>query len=227
MEEEKKVLTPEGNEPEVQETSQTPNELEGKLHEEPPKAQEPDYKEKFSQSSREAQLLAEQNKALQETIKNLTETKNPTDDELRQSYPGWDDLSAAEQTFMREQLSLKKENAATKGILLGFLEEQKWKDDLAGALVKYPELSGKDTEFKNFCYKPSHKNIPIDVLAKSFLYDSKPEPAREPAPPGAALEPGSGGPKEAPKGELSLDDIEIIRTKDPKRYRQLLREGKI
>lgn len=230
MEEENKDLTPDlGNDPQEPVTPQVPN-PEPQLDVETRLKQLEEENEKLkirnSESSREAQLLIEQNKLKDERLNKLTNQEAPTDDELKQTYPNWDEMDYGTQTFLKNQAALEKKVAATSNILLDKLEEEKWQDDLARIKTKHPELADKESDFKAFAYKPSHKNIDVDTLAKAFLFDNKAEAVKPNPTPGAVLEQGSGGPK-LPPAEISMEDVAVIRTADPKRYRELLMRGQI
>jgi len=209
--------TPEPNlEPEPQ--IQTPSEPE------PEPQPEPDYKTKFAESTREAQILAERNKQLEERLNSLTITSLPNDDELRANMPDWDEFSDEGKSILKRQYMVEKIAAEAQRIALDILENKKWGEDLVRTLTEFPDLKGREEEFKKFAYKPTHKGVDLKVLAKSFLFDIKKDTPAPPSVPG--LEKGSGGPKDTPT-ELTPEQISEIRTKDPKRYRQMLLDGKI
>jgi beta-xylosidase len=54
-------------------------------------------------------------------------------------------------------------------LALNISEQEAWKADFARVLKANPKLTGREEDFKAYCYKPAHKNVPIDVLVKSFL----------------------------------------------------------
>jgi hypothetical protein len=181
-----------------------------------------DYKEKFSESTREAQNLVAKNNQAQARIDQLTNI-NITENELRSLYPDWDSMNDIEKRAFRETaLANKKANLALD-LVNNMTEQQQWAADFAKTLKANPALAGREEAFKEYCYKPSHKSVPIDVLVKSFLFDIQIENVTTPALPSPGLEKGSGGPRGGQdNGELSEEALAQIRVSDPKRYRQLI-----
>ena len=193
-------------------------------------AQEPqppqvDYQKKFKESAREAQIIAEKAKQAQARLQHLTSNNTPTEDELRQAYLNWDLMNDVEKDVYRRLFVSEKKNARLEHTVLDWLEQQQWEKDFSAVLKSNPALREKEEDFKTYCYKPTHKNVPLDVLVKSFLFEIKedaPAPASRPT-----LQRGSGGPKPEVKTKLSAEDADLIRRTDPKKFRDLIMEGKI
>jgi len=182
----------------------------------------PDFQEKFRQSSREAQNLMAKATQAQARIEQLTNI-NITEDELRAIYPDWNSFNDIEKRAFRETALANKKANLAMNIALDFQEQKAWETDFAKTLRANPALAGREEEFKAYCYKSAHKNVPIDVLVKSFLFDLPKEPTPAPATPAQGLERGSGGPRsEQRDAELSEEQLAQIRVSDPKRYRQIL-----
>ena len=198
---------PQPQEPQAQPTPATP--------------QEPDYQEKFRQSSREAQNLIAKNNEAQARIDKLTNI-NITEDELRSIYPDWNSFNDIEKRAFRETAIANKKANQAMNLALNLSEQRAWETDFARILKANPALAGREEEFKAYCYKPAHKNVPIDVLVKSFLFDVQITNVQTPTQPAPSLERGSGGPRESGNGELSEEQLAQIRVSDPKRYRQIL-----
>lgn len=179
---------------------------------------EVDYKKKFSDSAREVQRLLEEDKLRQEKIAELeaklAETsENLADREFSQKYPEWEMMTETEKTLAKEIDSLKKESLKAK-------EEKAWQNDFQKAKSKFPKLSGREDEFKEFCYKYP-KSIDAETLAKSFLFEEEtPQPKK-------GLEKPTSGSKVPPKSGYSLEDIKNLRESDFKTYIKLIRQGKI
>ena len=232
-----KVPTPEeGNEPKEPETPETPEGGEGAQPETVTLSKE-DYDKlqrekeeadkKFSESSREAQILMQKNKQYEDRINSLT-SHNVNDEELREAYPDWDLLNDETKRAYRDIYSTKKATAATNKLVMDMYEERKWNEDFAKTVESHPDLKGREAEFKQYAYKPTHKGVNLEVLAKSFLFDVKPPAPAKETPKGAALEPGSAGQNSTPpKQKLSAEDIAAIRTNNPSLYREMLASGKI
>jgi hypothetical protein len=187
----------------------------------PPATPSLDYEKKFSESSREAFVQMEGRKQAEARIDQLTNI-NITENELRSLYPDWDTMNDIEKRAFRETALANKKANQAMNIALDLAEQRAWETDFAKTLKANPALAGREEDFKAYCYKPAHKNVPIDVLVKSFLFDLPPAPTPAPRPtPG--LERGSGGPRGGEgNGEYSDEQIAQIRVSDPKRYRQII-----
>ncbi len=187
---------------------------------EPPTPHAPDFQEKFRQSSREAQNLIAKNNQAQARIDQLTNI-NITENELRSLYPDWDTMNDIEKRAFKETALANKKANQAMNLVLDLTEKNAWETDFAKTLKANPALAGREQTFKEYCYKPSHKTVPIDVLVKSFLFDFPATPAAPAPTPG--LERGSGGPRGGEgNGEITEDQLAQIRVSDPKRYRQIL-----
>lgn len=208
--------TPETNFEPEQETPETPEET----------PEEPDYKTKFTESTREAQILAQKLKEKDELINNLTSKSLPTEDEIKQAYPEWENYSPEVQIILKNQHLQNKEILETRKMMLDMTEEKRWQEDLGKVLTDpaFDKLKGKEEEFKKFVYKPTHKGVSLETLAKAFLFEVK-EPRQVNKAP--TLEKGSAGLKTMKPAAMTAEEVAEIRTKDYPRYVELLRTGKI
>ena len=206
----------------VQEETETPQ-TDWQAEAERIRAEKEALEKRYAESSREAQLLHESNKGYKDQINTLTNINVPTDEELKSVYPGFEGMDFASQNFLRDQLSLKKEVAATRKLASDILDKQQREEALNRGIQKYPAISPAD--FRVFASKQSHKNIDAEILAQAFMFDNKPQ-APKANTQGGVLETGSGGAKDAPRA-YSAEDIANIRVSDPKKYRELLMKGLI
>jgi hypothetical protein len=192
-----------------------------------PVIEEPDYKKKFTESAREAQILASQLEAERARNQSLT-PKDPTEEELRGIYPDWDLMSATEKTFAKrtlatEQISKQalRENAEMRAA-------QAWEKDLKKATKTYPDLKGREDEFEAFVFKPTHKGVSIEVLAKAFLHDATktvdtPAPAPAPSPAPTPMERGGTGRQDPVKPtKLTAEELGALRKSDYKAYKEYI-----
>ena len=214
-----------------EEQEQTDDELNPENNPPPPPAPVPDPNKRLREQAREVQPLLHRVKSAETRIDQLTKTEPPTETELRQEFPDWDTANSQTQRVYRELLSQRKKTAAIENRMLDTIEQQAWDKDLASVVEKNPKLKGQEEAFKAYAYKPAHRNVPLDVLANSFLFtldQSPPPPPPAPRRSGSALERGTGGPKPSDKpGEISSDEAAVIRKNDPRRYRTLVKQGKI
>lgn len=110
--------------------------------------------------------------------------------------------------------------------LIQLEEKTKWEEDLAKAKKSFPDLGDKEVEFKDYCYK-FPKSVDVEVLAKSFLFDSKPQVKEVQSNPTQGLEKPTGGSRQSPVSETSLEDVKRLRENQPKLYEKMIREGKL
>lgn len=189
-----------------------------------------DYKKRYVDSTRGAQALLEEKK---ETIKALEEGKNipvPTDDEMTVIYPDWDVMSDSE-----KRLAVKTELADRRFDLLYKASEKgksitEWHGavdkfiDNPKTLINYPELEGKQDEFKVYATKPTYKNADFHLIVKSFLFDNEKVKATKPKNDGAMFPKGTAGPtvKDNPTNTISLQELTNIRNSNYKLYKEKL-----
>lgn len=224
------VNTPEGT-PEVEtpEEIETPEEVE-QPEEKPESTTKPDidYKEKFRESTREAQVLAAKNRKIVETIDEAAQAPEPTEDELRKEFPEWDTLTEIEQRLFKDNLM----NRRKFDLVHSAVQETRKVDEWAGKVDEFlteksaseqNPLEGREDEFRSFAMKPTRRGVDLGDLVSAFLYTA--EPAKKNR--GSLLETATGGPKETKPKELTPDEIKRIRINDPKLYTRLIKEGKI
>ena len=224
-------ITPEGLEGEGTPNNTTP-EGDGST---PKGGEEDTYKERYADSSREAKRLYEENRLLKTQIDGLSKKQTPaielpSDEELSKSISEWDMMSPIEQKIYKEQIGLKKEISFLKGDLSKTSGQLEWENNFVEITKNdsYKELISKKSEFKYYCDK--HAGTPIEVLAKSFLFEKAEtlggikEKERQSR---VGLEKGVGGIKTPQKPGLTYEEREKIRIEDPKRYAKLLKQGVI
>ena len=195
----------------------------------------PDYETKFKESAKEGILQHERVKLRDARIEKLTNTENPTDDELKAKYPWWDntEVDEATKTFYRNELIKEKRLARTEHTVLTLSEKLEYNDKLDDFIEdpseEFKGLRGKEMEFKRFAKRKENIGIPIDKLAKAFLFDVKDELPKDHKPnPRPGLEKGQGGPKTVEKAQALTPEQEMeFMTKDPGRYAELVRKGLI
>lgn len=223
---------------EVEETTQTPaeetvetpaTEPTAEQPSDEPDPSDPDYKDKFVKSQREAILLNERNKVKDAQIEQLTKTDTPTDEMMRKLYPDWDELNEVTQrAFVNQEIqSIKQRRIEVRQD--DIIARQKLDDELEAVIDANPKLDGKEAEFKRFARSPKNKGIPAETLAKAFLFDVEDAPAPKPKDePNEALPQGSGGPRDsvAPK-KMSIEEAMKLKTTDNKRYMELVKAGEI
>ena len=199
---------------------------------------EPDYKLKFSESARENQALAGKLKAEEERLGKIINPEPVSEEEARQSYPDWDVMTETERKIAIDNISLRKTVQSALAITSNIAEKFSFSEDFykvvnaknSDGSLKYPGLREKQELFREYCEMPTHKGTPLDVLARSFLFeiDETPQPKKDVTPPAKPeMNRGTPAAQNVTPPTISDEEAETIRKTDPRRYNQLIKEGKI
>jgi hypothetical protein len=213
------IQTPKGTE-EVKPETITPDETDQQPQPKPEDTVD-FWKQKFADSSREAQMLLEAQKQREKAEQELT--KEPTDSEFRTAFPSWDLFDETQKELARRTYGAERNAANATRTAQELKDERAWNTSIELVTSSDPALQGKEQAFKQFASKPQYKNVPMDVLVAAFL--QKQGPSTEPRPtPKPGLEPGSGGPRtpEKPKS-LSAEQLATLRASDPRAYQDYLK----
>lgn len=125
-----------------------------------------------------------------------------------------EDLLSDEGKLLKSEISVLRETIS---------KFEKEKEEQA-IYSEYPELKDKKDEFTEFSNDPDNAGIKKEKLAKLFLLekgllDSKPQRK--------GLEKPTGGSKASHKSGISQDEIKRLRENQPRRYQQMIQNGKI
>jgi len=199
-----------------------------------PSQEDIDYKKKFTESSREAQILHAKNKQINEAIEKAKSIPEPTEEELMKEYEDWDVLSDTERKLAKSSLMASrrfdylddvtkesKDIEAWNGKVDSFISDPK-------TLIDNPDLEGKEEDFKYFAGKPSRRGVDFPDLVSAFLYSNN--KAKAPPQKGKMFETGSGGTNEKPKndtGKITIDQARSLRNTNYAKYKEYLKAGKI
>jgi hypothetical protein len=197
-------------------------------------AQPVDWKKRYTDSSREAKVLATKNKEINDAFVQAAEIALPTDEEMKAEYPEWEDMTSTEQRFATENLINKKRFDVITSAVNKFKKVEDWNVkvdtfvDNPKTLIANPELEGKTDEFRIFASKPTRSGMDFDDLVLAFLGDEakkiKPDHKGQ-----KMFENGTGGSKVTPPppdDKLSLDQSIIDRKTNFPLYKERLKAGK-
>jgi hypothetical protein len=174
------------------------------------------WKQKFSDSSREAQLLVEAERQRQQAQQELT--KDPTDSDYRAAFPDWDLLDDSQKADKRRLLNAERTASKAVQIAQQLQSKESWNTSLELAIASTPALQGKEDAFKKFASKPQYRNVPTELLVSSFLGNTAPADAPTSTPRPALLT-GNGGPRTSEKPQhISAADLSALRKSDEKAY---------
>ena len=230
-------------EEEVEEETQVEEEVEEEEVEEEkeqPKDEKVDFEKRYKDSSREAHILAEGKKILEQEIDDAQSLPAPTEDDLRADLRKdgieFEDLSDFEKKLAKDNLHQKNINNAIREIRNKAKADEERIDARSkeaetfsihpDILKKFPKLEGRQEEFVAYASKPTRLVLDLEDLAKLFIVDL-PEPKKNK---GKMFEPGNGGPSDKPKPKsykISVEQSEILRNTDYKKYIEYLKQGRI
>ena len=187
-----------------------------------------DYKKKFVESSKEAQILHARNKKVTDAFEQANNLPEPTDDELTKEYTDWDLLSDFEKKLAKEAYKSKKRFEVIGEATKAYKEVEVWVEkvdefiDDPSLPKTYPDLAGKEEEFKHFATQPTRRGVDFDTLVKAFSYDLSVNKVQHT---GSMFETGTGGPNDKPvvkTDKIGMDEAIKIRKTDYNKYKELL-----
>jgi hypothetical protein len=203
-----------------------------------PAPTEPDYKTKFAHSTRENQIITARLNEVTKVLGDITKQEIPSEDEMRAKVPGWDDLFDREKAIEMKMVVLERRQNQILNSFSNITRDVENERKLTQFITGEDRLKGREDQFRTFCEKPSHQGVPVEVLVNAFLFENPttppatPEPTPTPPTPESApslMSGGKGSGGEAPRntGQYSDEELKDLRTKDPKKYHDLIRTGKI
>lgn len=198
-----------------------------------------DYKKKFGESTRRNQIVESQFRELQKTLGDITKQEIPTEEEMKAIDPDWDYRSDFEKNLSIKTVVLERRQNHIFATIGNITKESELAEQISTFIDSHPELNGKDAEFYDFATAPKNKGADMEVLLGAFLHkegiSKAPEadpnplpPEKKKAPSLARSTPTGGNLNKKPKDSLYSDEeLTEMRTKNPKKYFQLIRQGKL
>lgn len=190
-----------------------------------------DYKKRFVESTREAQILHAKDKKINEAIEEAKKL-DITDDDVQKEYPDWELMSDTEKKLARNDVlnkkrfdMLEKVTEESKNITVWHEKVDTFADD-PKTLIDNPDLEGKIDEFKIFATKSSRRGVDFDTLVSSFLWTEEKTKLKNK---GAMFPTSTGGQKGKPQvsDKISMEQAKTLRDTNYNEYKRLLRENKI
>lgn len=221
---------------------ETPTEKkEEKPIKEKPKAEEEatpsvDYKERYSESSREALTLHFRNKQLVDTIDQASKLPEPTEQELIEfaksngtEYEFLDEFNKnlLKRTLINERrFQLINETNLEAKNFQGWIEKVDSFINSPEVVNEFPDIEDNAEEFRKFCLKKDRRGMVLSDLASSFLYGLVSKGKTTTKSESVLLEQKNASKLEDKKPEYTEEDAMRLRTTDPRKYRQLIKAGK-
>lgn len=201
---------------------------------------EEDYKQKFANSTREAQVLASKNKKLVDTITEASTITDISEDELEQEATkeglDFDELSAIDKKLLKKAMIHERQfTKIHETVAEGEKESkavQQWATKVSEFLnseelqIKFPQLVGSEEEFTQFSMKATRRGVDLEELVSAFSYDVSKKPKVKHK--GSVLLTGSGARSTGDtKQAMNEDTVAKLRMRDPRAYARLIKAGKI
>lgn len=198
------------------------------------KSPQEDYKKRYTESTREAQKLYKNNVKVREAIDEAENIPVPTEEEMAKEYSEWDVMSDLEKRLATDNLVNKRKfdllhsaSQVTKSIEAWNTKVDEYISD-PKTMIDYPELEGKEDEFKIYSTGKEGIGTNFDILVGAFLHNL--ERNRKPKQKGRMMPEGKGGPKDKGSrkdGMISIEEAAQIMKTDYARYKKLLIAKKI
>lgn len=200
---------------------------------EEPKSDEPDYKKKFVDSTREAQILASRNRKMTEVLEQADQIPDPTPDELKAQFPDWELIDPVQQTLIKDSIKNKKIFSMLGQVTKESKDIEAWNgkvDEFVSdpkTLIQYPDLEGKQDDLKVYATKATRRGVDFQDIVSSFLFtEAKSRPKNK----GAMFQAPTPGPSVAPKpasDKISITEAMELKKTNYRKYRELLVARKI
>src|SRR3990167_2027276 len=202
----------------------------------PEEKSEVSYKEKFSESSREAMSLHFKNEKLNALLSGELDVYDPTEDEIRsyakENDADYDELDTFAKNMLKRTLISERKEAKRIQAYEEIRKIDSWAKKVEEFVSseenvsKYPSPEGQEEDFKRYCMKETQRGVDFDLLVGSFLYknDTVPEKKNKGS---MFLSRGNGRAAPPKPVGITAGEAGIIRKNDPKEYRRLIKSGKI
>lgn len=215
----------EESEEEVQEEKEEKEEKEKEEENE----EEIDYKEKFIASQKEALRIREENLKLLKDKEKIISKPKVTDKELQEKYSDWEYYSENEQKLIRKTEEQERRLVALEAMNQSYLNEKKYSKDvddqigLWDATGEFKAVIKNKQDFKRFAKKDGNKGLPMDVLARLFLY----ELPKKAQPKGSTPMSISNvkHTDETENSQMTIEDVSLLRKTKPMEYMKRAANG--
>ena len=196
-----------------------------------------DYKEKFKESSKESLNNYFKYKKLTETITEVSNMPDPTDEQLRayakDNGAEYDELDSFSQNILKKTWKNEVAMGSVTQVVQEANQIDKWvmsvDDYISSSEVenKYPTLADNAEAFRSYCLKASRRGMDLADLSASFLFNlDKPGSKKQ----GKSLFNAQGNGRSVtdtkPKEGITADDLAVLRVNNPREYKRLIQQGK-
>lgn len=198
------------------------------------------YREKFGNSTNEAQRLSSRLKDLETENEELKKPKF-TQDELSKQIPGYDQLAPEQQKAIFESWNNTQRDMDSLKQTVAVLTDRQVFEDGFKALVKSAEfvhLKKRKEDFRTYAYSDQYRGIDdLTIIARNYIMEKKlyaeksdtpPDGIKPSSPDRPGLDTNRGANKPSVNvGAYTAAEVAEMRQKDPKKYNRLAADGKL
>ena len=197
------------------------------------KSEEPDYKKKFVESTRESQILASRNRKMTEVLEQADQIPDPTPEELKAQFPDWELIDPVQQTLIKDSIKNKKIFSMLGQVTKEARDIEAWNakvDEFVGdpkTLIQYPDLEGKQDELKVYATKATRRGVDFEDIVASFLFSESKNKPKNKGSMFQAPTPGPSAPVKPKSDKISMAEAMVLKQTNYRKYRELLVARKI
>lgn len=195
-----------------------------------------DYKEKFTESTREASALYFKNQKLNKTIEEASLIGEPTIDELKkfakETGADYDELEEFSQNILKRTYINEKRFEKIQNVAKESKQIDEWSESVDSFIEKsidngeYPSLNSLGSDFKKFAMKETRRGVDLNDLVASFLFSSERSLKQSPKK-SVLLSGGNSSAVPSQSSGLNENQVAILRETNPKEYRRMIKSGQI
>lgn len=185
------------------------------------------YKEKFGNSTAEAQRLAER---LQDATSFDSEDV-PDDEELAEEYPNFHDLPQDRQDALRRTVATERKVNRIADEVTNVTQQSSRMDEAKQFAEASESLDGHEEDFAAYAAENGNESTDLDILAKAYMHDvagNSSEPDQSSASKDPALNTGGSsqaGSTESDSNTITTERAQELRNNNPEKYRKDVIEG--
>lgn len=197
------------------------------------KTEEPDYKKKFVESTRESQILASRNRKMTEVLEQADQLPDPTPEELKAQFPDWELIDPVQQILIKDSIKNKKIFSMLGQVTKESKDIEAWNakvDEFVSdpkTLIQYPDLEGKQDELKVYATKATRRGVEFDDIVASFLFSESKTKTKSKGSMFQAPTAGPSTPVKPKTDKITMAEAIVLKKTNFNKYKEFLIAGKI
>lgn len=200
---------------------------------EEPKSEEPDYKKKFVESTRESQILASRNRKMTEVLEQADKLPDPTPEELKAQFPDWELIDPVQQTLIKDSIKNKKIFSMLGQVTKESKDIEAWNakvDEFVNdpkTLIAHPDLEGKQDDLKVYATKATRRGVDFEDIVASFLFSESKTKTKNKGSMFQAPTAGPSTPVKPKTDKITMAEAMVLKQTNFNKYKEFLVAGKI